>query len=145
MIPRRIAWLLSAGVKICSLTVACTRQASTAPVAVPSQSAPHIGIRRVQVTQGTGIYILGETDLPDGECIQTELLAEKRPEAWWPRDVCIQVESGQWEILVSLGRRGAPVQLDEEIQYEIHAWWLNDAQATSIYFPFDLSGPPKTD
>lgn len=117
---------------------------TTVPV-TRTQNTQLISIDRVQVTPGTGIYVHGITNLPDGECIQTNLLADNQPELWWPRDVCIQVETGQWEILVSLGRRGAPAQLDDDIHYEIHAWYPKVGQETLISFPFDLSGPPGLD
>jgi len=133
---------------------ACTRQVSTAPVIEPSPANTYtvvslpastatnrIVIVQVRVTQGTGVYILGETSLPDGSCIRTELLADHQVEAWWPADICVETASGKWEFLVPLGRHGAPSELDKEIMYEIHAWLPEDSQITSVYFPFDLSGP----
>jgi hypothetical protein len=128
-----------------SKTVTTVLPVTTNLPATPTQNIQLISIDSVQVTQGTGVYVHGITDLPDGECIQTNLLADNQPESWWPRDVCIQVETGQWEILVSLGRRGAPTQLDDGIQYEIHAWYPKVGQETLISFPFDLSGPPGLD
>jgi len=109
---------------------------------IPSPGARQISITSVEVIQGSGIFVLGKAGLADGECIQTELVADNQPEPWWPRDTCIQVAAGQWEILVSLGRRGAPLELSRGVQYQIHAWWPKSAQETSIYFPFDMSGPP---
>lgn len=119
-----------------------TPQIATTAQVTLTQNTQLIRIDSVQVTQGTGVYIHGITALPDGECIQTDLLADNQPESWWPRDVCIQVETGQWEILVPLGRRGAPSQLGDDIQYEIQAWYPKGGKETWVSFPFDLSGPP---
>lgn len=168
MIPNRAICLLTTGLLIGCIINGCARQASTAPATFPTyktpfdvplqaspagaipistaeQSTQQITIDSVQVIQGSGIYVMGTTSLADGECIQTELLADDQPTAWWPLDLCIQVETGLWEILVSLGRRGAPQKLDEEIHYQIHAWWPKAAQETSIFFPFDLGRPPGAD
>ncbi len=49
--------------------------------------------------------------------------------------------SNQWEILVALGKNGAPEHLADNIDYEIHAWWPKKPEETSAHFPFDPGGP----
>ncbi len=130
---------------------ACTRPASrvnntsepisATPGTFPAQT-PRISINRVQVNQGAGIYVTGESNLPSDACINTELLADQQPVNWWPRDTCIQVdEAGNWEYLVALGRGGAPTQLSSGVSYAVHAWWSQQPEAVSTRFPFDLTGP----
>jgi hypothetical protein len=112
-----------------------TRQALPSPTLLSSPKGPFIRVSRVEITADTGIYIAGATNIANGSCIQTQLLADKQPVTWWPKDVCIQVESGQWEILVSLGRRGAPAQLDTSRHYTLHAWWPGDGGKTILDYP----------
>lgn len=98
-------------------------------------------IDKVQVNQGEGIYVSGRSTIPDGECVKTELLANAQSVAWWPRDICITVDSGRWEILAGLGRSGAPERLDPGAAYEIHAWWPKKQAETLTRFPFDIKAP----
>lgn len=120
----------------------CTRPASRPPVVYATDSAPRIIIERVQVNEGSGIYITGRSTLPDGECLQTELLENQTVLEWWPRDVCVEIANGRWEFLAALGRDKAPERLDAGVEYEIHAWWPEQPETVSARFPFDLSGPP---
>jgi len=120
----------------------CTRPASKQLVIYATDNAPRIVIDRVQVSEGSGVYISGRSTLPDGECIQTELLENQQVLAWWPRDVCVEIAEGRWEFLTALGRSGAPERLDPDAEYLIHAWWPKQPEAVDAQFPFDLSGPP---
>jgi hypothetical protein len=122
------------------LLMACTRPASSPPVVYSTSSAPRVIIERVQVNQGAGIYVSGRSTLPDGECVQTELLANSKNVDWWPRDVCVAVDAGRWEILTALGRAGAPERLEPGNAYEVHAWWPKEPSETLTRFPFDLNG-----
>lgn len=119
---------------------ACTRSASQNPVQTPTGSQESITVRQVQVIDGTGIYVTGQSTLADKECVQTELLVDQKPAAWWP-DVCIEVASGQWELLVGLGKNGAPAQLKAGSSYVLHAWWPKQPAQSSTHFPFDLDRP----
>jgi hypothetical protein len=122
---------------------ACSRSASQAPFLSATPAGATIAIDRVQITQGTGVYIAGRSTIPGGECIRTELLADGKTVDWWPGDVCIEAGAGQWEMLVGLGRDGAPDQLAEGVQYEVHAWWPAQPEKVTTRFPFDLDGPPQ--
>lgn len=124
------------------LITGCTRPASRPSVVYATESAPRIVIERVQVNEGSGIYLNGRSTLPDGECIMTELLEDQTVLEWWPRDVCVEIANGRWEFLAALGRGGAPERLDSNVEYEIHAWWPEQPDVVNTRFPFDLSGPP---
>ena len=133
---------LAAGLTTAILLTACTRPASQPAVVYATDNAPRIIIERVQVSEGSGIYVHGRSTLPDGECVQSELFAGQEVLDWWPRDVCVEISASQWEILVPLGRGGAPQQLDPAAAYEVHAWWPEQPEEVTTRFPFDLSGPP---
>ncbi len=125
------------------ILAACTRPASIPPVRIATSSTPSITVEQVQVDQGAGVFVSGRSNLPNGECVKTELLADKKVVEWWPRDTCIEIDSYQWEMLVALGRNGAPERLDPNVEYEIHAWWPKNPAAVSTRFPFDLNGPKQ--
>ncbi|RPJ44242.1 MAG: hypothetical protein EHM21_10440, partial [Chloroflexi bacterium] len=61
-----ILFLLTAG-----LLAACTRPASTPPFVYATDSAPRVTVDRVQINQGTGVYVSGRSTLPNGECVKT--------------------------------------------------------------------------
>ena len=125
------------------LLAACTRPASISPVMTATSSMPGITVERVQVDQGAGVFVSGRSNLPNGECVKTELLANKKVVEWWPRDTCIEIDSYQWEMLAALGHNGSPERLDPNVEYEIHAWWPKNPAAVSTRFPFDLNGPKQ--
>jgi len=132
--------LLVVSVIAAALLGACTRPASKSPAGNSLERSPVITVNQVQVTQGSGIYVIGHSSLPNDECLQTELLANNQAVDWWP-GVCITADSNQWEILVALGKNGAPEHLADNIDYEIHAWWPKKPEETSAHFPFDPGGP----
>ena len=119
----------------------CTRTASLPSVIYATDSAPRITIDRVQINEGSGIYLSGRSTLADGECVQTRLLENQTDLEWWPRDVCVEIANGRWEFLTALGRNGAPQQLETGAEYEIYAWWPQEPEVVNTRFPFDLSGP----
>jgi hypothetical protein len=125
------------------LLTACTRPASKPSVVYATSSASRITVDRVQINQGDGVYVSGRSTLPEGECVKTELLANGKTVDWWPRDVCVAVDTGHWEMLAGLGRKGAPERLETGVAYEIHAWWPKNPDQISTRFPFDLNGPKQ--
>lgn len=126
-----------------STLTACTRSASKAKTVTVTNPVPNINIDRVEVNDNNGIYVTGRSTIPAGECVQTELLSNHTIVKWWPRDVCIQIDAGKWEILVALGQNGAPANLPRNVDYEIHAWWPKNPTQISVNFPFDLNGPKQ--
>jgi len=99
-----------------------------------------ITIDCVQVTDGQ-ISFCGLARLENGTCVQTQLLADGIPEAWWPADACASVEDGYWSISVSLGERGAPEQLDRALAYTLRASQQGNAYIQAEPLWFDLAGP----
>ena len=126
---------------------ACTRPASTQAITLPPPPGPAqwmIQIERVQVNTGASIEINGSAILAEGGCIQTELLENGQPVAWWPKDTCIQPDTrGTWQMVAPLGRKGAPPTLDSQSEYEIHARWPDHSEAVQTHFPLDIQPPPK--
>jgi hypothetical protein len=121
------------------LLSACTRLATPS---LTTEEVARITIQSVRVMPNEGIYVTGTSTLPAGECLKTELLANHDSEVWWPRDLCIEMDdSGIWELLVALGRSGAPQQLEQGRQYEIRAWWPGNPEESMTRFNFDLDGP----
>jgi hypothetical protein len=113
-------------------------------VFVPSEGrAPQgsITIEGVQVNADEQIIVRGQSTLPDGTCLGSELWADGEPEAWWPGDVCVPVEHGTWQMVVRLGMNGTPEQLDPAAQYMLRAFQQNGPDIVAV-FAFDLSGPP---
>jgi hypothetical protein len=125
------------------LLTACTRPASKPSVVYATSSAPRVTVDRVQINQGTGIFVSGRSTLPDGECVKTELRIDKEKAGWWPQDICVAVDTGQWEMLVGLGSKSAPDQLEPGKDYEIHAWWPKNPEQVTTRFPFNLDGPKQ--
>lgn len=125
------------------LITACTRTASTSPTLITTESASPITVDQVRVTQGTGVYVSGTATIAEDDCVLTELLENGQPVGWWPKDICVQVGVGRWELLAALGRDSAPDQLDSTAQYAVRAWARAQPDATSIEFPFDLEAPPQ--
>ncbi len=125
---------------------ACSRSASTPSGTLPPPPGPEqwaIMVQSVQVTTNASIEINGEAILPSGGCVQTRLLEDGQPVSWWPQDTCIQPDTRQqWQMVVPLGRKGAPEALNPQVEYEIEAWWPEQPNEIQAHFPFDLQPPP---
>lgn len=105
------------------LLAACSRPASTQVVGSPAApGAAAITIEQVQVTQGTGLRVNGTSSLPAGDCFQTGVWINDELAGWWPADVCIEPDGGQWEMVIALGQGDTPTQLDPQSRYEVRAW-----------------------
>ena len=109
----------------------------------PEGQAPqgNITIEGVQVTDGEQIAVHGQSTLPDGTCLGSELWAGGEPQAWWPGNTCVPVQNGAWQISVHLGSGEAPADLDPSAQYMLRVYQQNGPDIVSV-FPFDLAGPP---
>ncbi|NIV34620.1 MAG: hypothetical protein GWN58_35740 [Anaerolineae bacterium] len=113
-------------------------------VFVPRQElAPQgdITIEGVQVTEGEGIAVHGQSTLPDDSCLGSELWADGELQAWWPGETCVQVQNGMWQMNVRLESDGAPAELDPSVQYMLRVYQQNGPGIVSV-FAFDLAGPP---
>jgi hypothetical protein len=113
-------------------------------VFVPQQGpAPEgsITIEGVEVAAGEQIVVSGQSTLPDGTCLGSELWADGDLQAWWPGDACVPVEAGRWQMVVRLGRGEVPSQLNPLAQYMLRAYEQNGPDLVAV-FAFDLGGPP---
>jgi hypothetical protein len=106
-------------------------------------SAPQssITVEGVQVTAGEQIAVRGQSTLPDGTCLGSELRAAGELQTWWPGDTCVAVEGGAWQMVVSLGASGIPAQLDPSAEYVLRVFQQNSTAVVTV-FAFDLAGPP---
>ena len=118
---------LNALVMLALLMAACTRPASTETITLPAPPGPEqwmVQIERVEIQAGVSIAVNGSAILPPDGCLRTELLENGQPVEWWPDESCVAPDpSGQWELVVPLGRAGAPNELNPQAEYEVHAWW----------------------
>lgn len=109
---------------------------------VKTEDFGEITIEGVQVHSGNSIAFTGRSTLPEGTCLQTELVADGERESWWPVEDCVPVGGdGTWTIVVPLGEGGAPDELDPTVQYELRAWQQSDPTMQAVFW-FDLAGPP---
>ena len=101
-----------------------------------------IVIESVRVVPLSHIEFEGRTNLSDGTCLLTQLSINDTPESWWPSAECVDIENGQWQIRVPLGKNGVPQELSREKQYLLRVWERGNPTIESEPFWFDLSGPP---
>jgi hypothetical protein len=104
------------------------------PAAVP------VTIERVEITSASGrITFSGQSTLPDGACLLSELLGNGKPLEWWPMEQCIQVAGGAWSVTVTLPPQGGKGALQANTGYELHV--AEKGATASAVFWFDLNGP----
>jgi len=100
-----------------------------------------ISIQRVYVSS-TRIAFSGQSSLPAGSCLHSQLLADGEPETWWPDEACATVDAdGAWQIAVELSAADAPTRLDPTLDYVLRSW-CPDNPSSPVQFWFDLAGPP---
>jgi hypothetical protein len=104
------------------------------------EAGGNITIESIQVVSGHVIFT-GQSTLPDGTCLQTQLFADGEPEAWWPSESCVPVQDGAWRIVVPLDGEGASGELDPAVQYMLRARAQDNPSIEAVFW-FDLSGPP---
>ena len=106
--------------------------------------APKVGgnitIESIRVVSGH-VISTGQSTLPDGTYLKTQLFADGGPEAWWPPGSCVPVQDGMWRIVVPLSEEGAPGELDPAVQYMLRAWAQDNPPIEAVFW-FDLAGPP---
>jgi len=120
------------------LLVAC----GTLAAGTPEEPEGTIMTKSVQVVPGTHVTFEGQSSLPDGKRLQTQLSADEAPVTWWPAEATAEVEAGQWQIRVPLGEEDAPQTLSEDELYVLHVWEQGNRAIKAQPFVFDVSGPP---
>lgn len=120
------------------LLSACSRPASTQVLGSPAAPGAAITIEQVQVTQGTGLRVNGASSLPAGDCFQTGVWINDELAGWWPADVCIEPDGGQWEMVIALGQGDTPAQLDPQSRYEVRAWLPDNPDQIVAHLAFTV-------
>lgn len=100
-----------------------------------------IAIEGVQVAAGEQIVVHGQSTLPNGTCLASELWADGELQAWWPGETCVTVQKGAWQMTVRLGSDEVPAELDPSAQYMLRVYQQNGPNIVAV-FAFDLAGPP---
>jgi len=102
----------------------------------------HIVIEEVRVTGGEQIVVRGQSTLPEGTCLGSELWADGELQPWWPGEICAPVANGAWQIAVRLGSGQVPRELDPSAQHMLRVFQQNGPDIVAV-FAFDLTGPPE--
>ena len=102
-----------------------------------------ITIEGVQIMAGEKIIVHGQSTLPDGTCLGTELWADGELQTWWPTESCALVQESAWELSVKFGEGLAPETLDPTTQYMLRTFLPGGPDIVSV-FPFDIAGPPTS-
>ncbi len=104
-----------------------------------------IRIQNVQVREREAIEFSGSTNVPEGNCLFTELYGDDELLPWWPTGKCFPSTSGNWQFSVALGEEGAPELFDTAVQYSLQVYWPGAPNDVRAVFPFDLAPPPSQD
>ncbi len=107
--------------------------------------AMNIIVQSVDVSPGSRIVFSGESSVPDGSCLYTQLYMDGEIQDWWPADTCAQVQNGFWKIEVQLAVREAPLELSSQATFSLRVWSRDTPSIESEEFFFDLSGPTPSD
>ena len=102
-----------------------------------------IWIKSVQVREKDSIEFSGSTNIPEGNCLFTELYENNALSSWWPVGKCFPSTGGDWQFSIALGKEGVPEQLDTNAAYVFQAYWPGDPENVRASFPFDLTPPPS--
>ncbi len=102
-----------------------------------------ITIEEVQVTSSEQIVVHGQSTLPDGTCLGSELWAGGELQAWWPGETCVPVQDGTWKMVVWMGRDQVPPELDPSVQYMLRVFQQNGPDVVAV-FALDLGEPSAT-
>jgi hypothetical protein len=138
LLPIALVLLLAA----CRAPASPTQSSTICGSPIP-QYSDRITIRRVHIQGKSEVAFRGESALPDGTCILTQLCEDDLPLAWWPADRCALVKDGRWEIQVRMSEvEEAPDVLSDTAMYILRAWQRDNPAVEAQYFPFDLQGPP---
>ncbi len=110
-------------------------------VGQPSVPVGNLSVTGVQISRAQ-VQVSGQTTLPQGVCIRTQLAVDDRPAPWWPSNRCANTSAGRWEIVVDLGQGDAPTEFDRDRTYAIRALADGEPGVESQPFVFDMAGPP---
>jgi hypothetical protein len=90
------------------------------------------------------LYFEGESTLPEGTALQSQLSQNGEVLGWWPSQTPILVEDGRWEIKASLGVGGAPSRLQTAMEYDFRVWEASDPSVQAEVVMSTLFASPRT-
>jgi len=90
---------------------------------------------------GGSIIFSGTSELPDGTILQSQLYENDILLTWWPADREFPVQNRKWQIKVTLGENGAPVDVAPCSYYFLKIWVKDDPSIIGGH-GFDTIGPP---
>jgi major membrane immunogen (membrane-anchored lipoprotein) len=138
-----------------SITVACLISGCTTDASIDTDTKPDsstalppeqkITATGVHINWGEDISFEGQSTLPDGTYLQTQLFEDDEPAAWWPTDRHIQVQDGEWQITVSLTGLSEDVtklHTGSEAEFLFKVWEKDEPTVVGFEY-FDLMGPPS--
>jgi hypothetical protein len=102
-----------------------------------------VRIKGVQVSEKEAIVFYGQTNLPEENCLYSNLYADDQILSWWPAGKCFPISGKSWQFKVPLGVEGAPEELMPGVQYRLSVYWPGAPGRVKAEFPFDLSPPPS--
>ena len=138
-------FMLLMGLFFSACGLAESDQATEVPESAPLSAEEDywIRIQNVQVQEKESIEFSGSTNVPEGNCLFTELFGDDVLVSWWPIGKCFPSTGGDWQFSVALGEESAPDQLDREVQYVLLVYWPGAPDDVRTAFPFDLAPPPS--
>lgn len=99
-------------------------------------------IHGTSIQAGVGSIIFsGTSELPDGTILQSQLYENDILLTWWPTDREFPVQNGKWQMKVTLGKNGAPVDVAPCSYYFLKIWVKDDPSIIGGH-SFDTIGPP---
>lgn len=102
-----------------------------------------VRVTGVQVRPGETIEFSGEANLPEDNCLNTQLYADDELLSWWPVGKCFPVTGREWQFSVPLGLEGAPEALDADLGYRLEVYWPGAPERVTASFYFDVAPPPS--
>ena len=115
-----------------------------APTPTLETEAPvayQIKVLDVVVEPGVKVELSGNTSLPEGNCVYTQLVQNNTAVEWWPVGKCFPVAPPDWAFSIPLAVEGAPQTLEPDVDYCIRVWWPGAPSITLAEYHFDLSEP----
>ena len=114
---------------------------TTFPGGADPRSQETISVGPARVFSSDFLYFHGDTRLPNGTVLESQLYESGKAVPWWPADRPITSENGTWEVKVPLGVDGAPARLKTGPSYVFKVWQDADPSVQAVFY-FDLVGPP---
>ncbi|MEN4042845.1 MAG: hypothetical protein ROW52_00495 [Anaerolineaceae bacterium] len=113
------------------------------PAATPEPLPPVLTITSLEVESELRVRLAGErANIPDGQCIRSQLHIGAQVAEWWPSDHCAALlADGRWEIVVQFGELDALARIDAGQQNRFKVYWPGSPDVYQwAYFPAAWAG-----